>query len=241
MNMGNPSNEFFVYAVRPFDEPWNADVWGYPIIAGRSAPRQVASCDRPGETTVVGRLRLRGQPGYEIWSDTSVPPGELPDGLTDTEPFDEASRRLLLRLGLGRMDDDGRFAPDFVALRAYMRAVCGVRDTDLHSLTWGTIMDLLQERERRTQGREIAHSDDFRSVRWFGREYSFTPQQAEIMKLLWEAYEAQTPDVDAALLLSDFSGSAAHRLRDVFRKSPAWGTMIVRGGSRGTYRLSRPT
>lgn len=89
--------------------------------------------------------------------------------------------------------------------------------------------------------KRIAHSPDFRSVLWYNTEYSFTPQQAEIVRILWEAFECSTPDVDATLLLStDFTGSAAKRVRDVFRKSPAWKTMIVRGGSKGTYRLAPP-
>ena len=89
--------------------------------------------------------------------------------------------------------------------------------------------------------KRIAHSPDFRSVLWYNTEYSFTPQQAEIVRILWEAFECSTPDVDATLLLStDFTGSAAKRVRDVFRKSPAWKTMIVPGGSKGTYRLAPP-
>lgn len=166
-------------------------------------------------------------------------PGPL-SGCTLNDPLSDADKDLLCRLALARFDAGGRFALDYLALRGHLRAVCGVRDEDLHGLAWGTIIAMLQERGRLARKREIAHSDDFRSVCWFGTNYSFTSQQAEVVRILWQAYKAQTPDVDAALLLSDFTGCAAHRVRDLFRKCPAWKTMIVLGGSRGTYRLQSP-
>lgn len=161
-------------------------------------------------------------------------------GCTLSDPLDDDAKGMLCGLALARIDSGGRFEVDHKALRAHLRVVCGVRDEDLPGLAWATIIEMLQERERLARKRDMAHSDDFRSVCWFGTNYSFTSQQAEVVRILWEAYEEQTPDVDALLLLSDFTGCAAHRVRDLFRKCPAWGTMIVLGGSRGTYRLQGP-
>jgi hypothetical protein len=86
------------------------------------------------------------------------------------------------------------------------------------------------------------HSVDFRSVHWHGVDYQFTATQASIVRLLWEAWEAGTPDVGQETLLEG-AGSDGNRLRDLFHRGaeihPAWGTMIV-SFARGTYRLAEP-
>jgi len=171
-------------------------------------------------------------------------PGPL-NGCTLDDPLTDDDKARFCTLELAWIDEGGRFEVDYVALRSRLRAGCGVRDEDLPGLTWPTILDILRpaEGDLPPLRPEIAHSPDFRSVRWYSTEYPFTPQQAEIVKVLWEAYECSTPDVDAALLLSnDFKGktSAAKRVRDIFRNSTAWRTMIVPGGSKGTYRLAPP-
>lgn len=98
---------------------------------------------------------------------------------------------------------------------------------------------LADEDESRTGA--TAHSTDFRSVQWFGAEYSFTAAQAPVVKCLWGNWQQGTPDVaeDTLLLAIDPQGPPA-RLRDVFRYSSAWKSLIVRGGSKGTYRLAEP-
>jgi hypothetical protein len=94
-----------------------------------------------------------------------------------------------------------------------------------------------------------SHSADFRSVRWDGATYPFTDSQAQVVRALWEAMELGTPDVGWRLLV-DASGLSARRLREVFRPSrnrgdepqegmhPAWGTLIVKGATLGSYRLA---
>ena len=83
------------------------------------------------------------------------------------------------------------------------------------------------------------HGPDFRSVNWFGQSYHFGESEALAVKVLWEAWEAGTPDVGDRTLLAA-SGASATRLADVFRGNPAWGTLITEGGSRGTHRLADP-
>lgn len=87
----------------------------------------------------------------------------------------------------------------------------------------------------------VSHSVDFRSVLWFGTSYSFTANQAPVVRLLHEHWQAGTPDVgDETLLLSVDPEAPPPRLSNLFRGHPAWGTMILAGGSKGTHRLARP-
>jgi hypothetical protein len=82
-----------------------------------------------------------------------------------------------------------------------------------------------------------SHSADYRSVRWDGARYSFTPTQAIIIHLLWDAMDAGTPSVSQEKLIEE-ADSNADTLRDLFRSSKAWQTLIVSGTSKGTYRLA---
>ena len=93
---------------------------------------------------------------------------------------------------------------------------------------------------------------DFRSGNWYGTPCHFTPTQAEVVRLLLDGYESGAPDVDAEMLVGGDAftqeklkargkkPSAAKRVRDIFRYNSTWGTMIVSGGTRGTYCLAKP-
>ena len=85
--------------------------------------------------------------------------------------------------------------------------------------------------------RQHTHSADFRSAVWNGQLHAFTDRQAAVVKSLWEAWELGTPEMSQASLLEG-SESTAERLRDLFRSSSAWGTMIVAGERKGAYRLA---
>ena len=90
------------------------------------------------------------------------------------------------------------------------------------------------EQEQTSQA--SAHSPDFASVIWYGNQHTFTPTQAACVKILWEAWESGTPEVDQAYILTS-AGSECQRLRDLFRKSTAWGTMIRKGKMKSSFRL----
>jgi hypothetical protein len=82
------------------------------------------------------------------------------------------------------------------------------------------------------------HSLDFCTVVWNGVEHSFSPLQAAIVRVLWNALVNDTPDVHAATLLEEADSNLKEsRLDPLFFRHPAWKTMIVRGKRRGTYRL----
>jgi len=81
------------------------------------------------------------------------------------------------------------------------------------------------------------HGPDFRSVRWGGETYTFSPNQAACVRQWWEAMENGTPDVggDTVLASSDIDSK---RIQDVFRDHPALGVMIVPGATKGAYRIA---
>jgi hypothetical protein len=85
---------------------------------------------------------------------------------------------------------------------------------------------------------DARHSPDFCSVLWNGVEHSFTPMQAAIVQMLWEALVNGTPDVHGSTLLAHAESKLQQdRIEPLFFRNPAWKTMIVRGKKRGTYRL----
>jgi len=257
------SETFTAYGERPFDPVWGIEHWGSEIHGRRGPqPFHVPVLDengnpvfgkdskplfKPDEEHDVVILTGTGPGRGTRHIEANAPDWKLPAGLTLRPPFSEAGQSMLKELGLARRHSD-TFEPLPDVLRAVLLTECGVAPERLSHLTGPQIETILREHAgalglvseppaARTP--DIAHSPDFRSVWWFGTEYAFTPQQSEIVKVLWEAHECRTPDVDAALLLSsDFTGSAAKHVRDIFRNSIAWGTMIVPGGSRGTYRLA---
>lgn len=85
---------------------------------------------------------------------------------------------------------------------------------------------------------QCIHSEDYRSVVWFGVQYRFSAAQAAAVRLLWEAWQRGVPEVSGVTLL-EASESAGGKVSGVFRDHPAWGTMIGQAG-KGQYRLYTP-
>ena len=88
------------------------------------------------------------------------------------------------------------------------------------------------------------HSPDFRSVHWYGVDYTFTEGQARVVALLWQAWENGTPELGSYHLLQT-ANLNNERLPDVFKSKgmyhPAWGKMIVVGSTKASYRLQAPS
>jgi CheY-like chemotaxis protein len=86
--------------------------------------------------------------------------------------------------------------------------------------------------------------DEYRSVNWCGQHFDFTPGQAAVVKLLHERLRAGHPDMPQGLIFETLresglnSDNDSKRLRDLFRKHSAWGTLIVKGQRRDTFRLN---
>ncbi len=79
-------------------------------------------------------------------------------------------------------------------------------------------------------------SRDYRSIQWRGQHYTLTSNQAAIVERLHEEHIAGTPVVGKAGLLSTIQAETS-RVRDSFKGSPLWRTLIVLGERRGTYKL----
>jgi 7-cyano-7-deazaguanine synthase in queuosine biosynthesis len=85
---------------------------------------------------------------------------------------------------------------------------------------------------------DFRHSPDYRSVVWRGRAFTLTPQQARVVQLLDDLRRQGTAEVGQAFILEHLDLDRSKRLRDLFKNSDAWGTLVVQGTRRGTYRLA---
>lgn len=84
--------------------------------------------------------------------------------------------------------------------------------------------------------KDFNHSEDYRSVAFHGGTYTLTSRQAQVVQLLHEAQQrGQALSQDYILEKLE---TPASRLRDTFKESGLWGTLIVRGEKRGMYRLN---
>lgn len=93
-------------------------------------------------------------------------------------------------------------------------------------------------------GASCHHSADFRSVVWFGTNYSFTPNQAKCINVLWNAFETGMAEFSKNEILNR-ADLNSDRLVNVFKvhsgkRHPAWKTMICPGETKGTYCLKEP-
>jgi hypothetical protein len=86
---------------------------------------------------------------------------------------------------------------------------------------------------------DARHSPDFSTVLWNGVEHTFTPTQAAIVEMLWNALADGVPEIHANTLLAHAESDIRDgHLGPLFRRNPAWKTLIVHGKRRGTYRLN---
>lgn len=82
------------------------------------------------------------------------------------------------------------------------------------------------------------HSADFRSVRWFGKDFSFSAGQAIIVQQLWTAWQNGTRRVSKAVLL-ETADLAGESVKDVLKRNEAWG-MMIQTDNKGAYWLQEP-
>jgi hypothetical protein len=87
------------------------------------------------------------------------------------------------------------------------------------------------------------HDPKFQTVTWFGEEFTFSPNQAKCVKVLWNFWKLGTPIIREDVVLQSVN-LKARSLKDIFATEPgkrAWGRMIGDGDRRGTVRLVEPT
>jgi hypothetical protein len=80
------------------------------------------------------------------------------------------------------------------------------------------------------------HGEDFRMIARGEVAWHFSPAQAAVCRALWEAHVNNTPSVGQDTLL-EAAGCEGGRLRDLFKRNPAWGVLIVPGSTKGTFQL----
>lgn len=84
------------------------------------------------------------------------------------------------------------------------------------------------------------HSPDYRECTVRGETFHFSPGQAAVVRQLWENHDRGNADLGQETLLEG-ADSEGNRVRDLFRVRGgihlAWGTLIVPGSTRGTFRL----
>src|SRR5262245_34216974 len=81
------------------------------------------------------------------------------------------------------------------------------------------------------------HSPDFRDVRLNGEHYILTGREAQLIQILFDAYDTGTPNVSNAWIL-DRMGTGK-RVRDVFSSKRRYlFEKLVRSDSKGTCRLN---
>ncbi len=77
-------------------------------------------------------------------------------------------------------------------------------------------------------------------MNWYGTQYTFSPKQAAVVKMLYEQWLAGTPEVSQEALL-ETAGSEGGRLVDLFKRDKdLFHTIVASGKKKGTYRLNRP-
>lgn len=143
--------------------------------------------------------------------------------------------------------DSEDVAHAYVAMvRRQSRAVLGVLKARFHELatdlTLGTVsanslLGRLAADQNRAIGRwaDFRVSPDFRSVTWRGLPFTFTPSQARAIQNLHEAHSQGIRALSSELTLEG-TGRQAVRVSDVFKRHPAWKTLVVTVG-KGAYAL----
>jgi len=110
-------------------------------------------------------------------------------------------------------------------------------DIARHALPPTSLLLVVDSDETSPQVVGLDHSDDYARVTAAGTQYTFTPQQATVVRNLHRAKQRGVESVPASEALA---GLTSTKLSDVFKRSPAWGTLIVQTERRGFYRLNLP-
>ena len=134
------------------------------------------------------------------------------------------------------------WAKTAVAGAPHMQVSTSLPNSDRETIGRGAIAQ--QNPEVSAQGippiTDFKHSPDFRTVALNGRSYKLTSKQAQVIELLYKAYENGTPELGQAYILEQL-GERGNRLRDTFKRNPeAWQALVARGVRRGCYRLNLP-
>jgi hypothetical protein len=243
-----------------------SDLLPYTIscAASRNLPRQTPHCgrcsqcvDRRFATLAAGLEALDPGEGYKF----DVFRGELPAGAVRSlvVSYVRAARRIeamsddaLFRqfdtlvecLTPGREEDD---ADAYVRLlRSQSAMVLGGLEDQLGrhrgrisrgQLSPRSLLALLLSEETGAQPQEpaLTPSSDYRTVEWEGRRFEFSPSQAAVVRNLHRAVMEGPGSLSGKLALAG-SGREDARVSEVFKRHPAWKTLVI--FERRTYSLA---
>jgi len=80
------------------------------------------------------------------------------------------------------------------------------------------------------------HSPDYRSVFWKGRTFTFSSIQASVIRLLWEGWESNLPELSGEYILETVD-SQSNYVGDLFKGHPAWKNFIGPGKQKGCFSI----
>jgi hypothetical protein len=140
-----------------------------------------------------------------------------------------------------------------------LAAYCGKTPAQSWNMTWTEIAAAFKaayeaRQSERSQpeptdpAKSFDHSPDFRSVQWGRKLFTFTRQQADCVRVMWQARQKGAPELGQVEILNEAESALADedkpRLRRVFqlrgKMHDAWDLMIVKGQRKGCYRLAEP-
>jgi hypothetical protein len=87
-----------------------------------------------------------------------------------------------------------------------------------------------------TEG-DLRYSPDFRTVLLRDERFDLTPNQARVVEILWKQLTMGVDELSQHYVL-EHAEIQSDRLYHVFRKSNAWGRLVVPGSARGMFRLN---
>jgi len=85
----------------------------------------------------------------------------------------------------------------------------------------------------------VSHSPDFRSVNFCGQEFCFSAMKSRVVQVLFENWQKGAPDTGQDCLIEAAESKRQDSsIAQLFRGDAAWGTMIIPGTTKGTFRIS---
>jgi hypothetical protein len=95
----------------------------------------------------------------------------------------------------------------------------------------------LREKQTAIKGKDCWHSEDFLSVVWYGKEYTFNKTQALCVSLLWENGRLSEKTIGERIGSVNQNYRLIHTFRNKSKSHPAWDKIIVSDG-KGIFKLS---
>jgi hypothetical protein len=119
---------------------------------------------------------------------------------------------------------------------------CSSRKARVNEVKWWSLEKYMRWKSgekdiEESKETEFCASPDYHSVLFKGKVYSFGAMQAKAIQILHESFKNGTPEVGQAYVLEKVE-SKSDNLRDLFKKSDAWRTLIVAGDTQGNFRLN---